>query len=171
MAYVEVDEPIVLDSTGQDIKDELTAIKSAVQGLGTALGSDRALIDGSNIGDKATFRQNIGLTTGTTELSLTIPASQVFRQYIKKQYGVVYLYLDINNFKSTTEQTVGYLPEGYRPYHRILHDVIVINANDISFKGYAHFVIQTTGEITLQMQGNYTYPFCTLDISFPISNS
>lgn len=60
MAYVEVDEPIVLDSTGQDIKDELTAIKSAVQGLGTALGSDRALIDGSNIGDKATFRNNIG---------------------------------------------------------------------------------------------------------------
>ena len=59
MAYVEVDEPIVLDSTGQDIKDELTAIKSAVQGLGTALGSDRALIDGSNIGNKATFRANI----------------------------------------------------------------------------------------------------------------
>ena len=60
MAYVEVDEPIVLDSTGQDIKDELTAIKSAVQGLGTALGSDKANIDGSNIGDKATFRANIG---------------------------------------------------------------------------------------------------------------
>ena len=60
MAFIEVDEPAMLDSTGQDIKDELTAIKSAVQGLGTALGSDRALIDGSNIADKATFRQNIG---------------------------------------------------------------------------------------------------------------
>ena len=75
MAYVEVDEPIVLDSTGQDIKDELTAIKSAVQGLGTALGADRALIDGSNIGNKATFRNNVELCpkikvkeiTGTTD--------------------------------------------------------------------------------------------------------
>jgi len=60
MAYVEVDEPIVLDSTGQDIKDELTAIKSAVQGLGTALGSDKANISGDNIASPATFRQNIG---------------------------------------------------------------------------------------------------------------
>ena len=60
MAYVEVDEPIVLDSTGQDIKDELTAIKSAVQGLGTALGSDKANIDGSNIANPSTFRENIG---------------------------------------------------------------------------------------------------------------
>ncbi len=59
MAYVEVDEPIVLDSTGQDIKDELTAIKNAVQGLGTALGSDKANIDGSNIVDTSAFRQAI----------------------------------------------------------------------------------------------------------------
>ena len=61
MAYVEVDEPIVLDSTGQDIKDELTAIKSAVQGLGTALGSDKANIDGSNIVDASAFRSAIGV--------------------------------------------------------------------------------------------------------------
>ena len=60
MAFIEVDEPAMLDSTGQDIKDELTAIKSAVQGLGTALGSDRALIDGSNIANPSTFRSNIG---------------------------------------------------------------------------------------------------------------
>ena len=75
MAYVEVDEPIVLDSTGQDIKDELTAIKSAVQGLGTALGSDRALINGSNIADKGTFREAIGMqftpTTAVTSTSLS----------------------------------------------------------------------------------------------------
>ena len=57
--YEEVKDPALLDKTGQDIKDELTAIKSAVQGLGTVLGSDRALIDGSNIGSPATFRQNI----------------------------------------------------------------------------------------------------------------
>lgn len=64
MAYVEVDEPIVLDSTGQDIKDSLDDIKSAVQGLGTALGSDRALIDGSNIVNPSAFRSNIGIYTG-----------------------------------------------------------------------------------------------------------
>lgn len=66
---------LMADNTGQDIKDSLDDIKSAVQGLGTALGSDRALIDGSNIGDKATFRSNVGLCpkikrkeiTGTTD--------------------------------------------------------------------------------------------------------
>ena len=49
------------DTTGQDIKDELTAIKSAVQGLGTTLGSDKANISGDNIASPATFRQNIGI--------------------------------------------------------------------------------------------------------------
>lgn len=159
----------VTDGTVQSTNTAIDALTSAVQGLGTALGSDKANISGDNIANPSTFRSNIGLTTGTTEL--TSPISQIFRQFIKKHYGIVYVYLDINNFTSTTAQTVGYLPEGYRPYHRILHDVIVINANDNSFKGYAHFVIQTTGEITLQMQGSYTYPFCTLDVSFPISNS
>lgn len=54
-----------IDTTGQ-------SIASAISGLGQTLGSDRALIDGSNIADKATFRNNIGLeikskdVTGTT---------------------------------------------------------------------------------------------------------
>lgn len=43
---------LMADTTGQ-------SIASAISGLGAALGSDRALIDGSNIGDKATFRSNI----------------------------------------------------------------------------------------------------------------
>lgn len=34
-------------------------IVSAISGLGQTLGSDRALINGSNIADKATFRRNI----------------------------------------------------------------------------------------------------------------
>lgn len=72
------------DSTGQAINSTLGTlgkdtslqdIKNAVQGLGTALGSDRALIDGSNIGNKATFRTNVELCpkikakeiTGTTD--------------------------------------------------------------------------------------------------------
>lgn len=169
MAYVEVDEPIVLDSTGQDIKDSLDDIKSAVQGLGTALGSDKANISGDNIASPATFKQNIGLTTSTA--TLTSPSGLIFRQFIKNHYGVVYLYLDINNFTSTTAQTIGYLPEGYRPFHQILKEVIVISADNDSFKGYAHFTIRPTGEITLQMQGSYTHSFCTLDVSFPISNS
>ena len=60
--------PIITDDTGQDIKDELTAIKSAVQGLGTALGSDRALIDGSNIANPSAFKTNIGLNTQSYKL-------------------------------------------------------------------------------------------------------
>lgn len=69
MAFIEVDEPAMLDSTGQGIKDELTAIKSAVQGLGTALGSDKANISGDNIADKATFRSNIGLQRNTPTIT------------------------------------------------------------------------------------------------------
>ena len=150
------------DTTGQ-------SIASAISGLGATLGSDKANISGDNIVSPTTFRNNIGLTTSTTEL--TSPASQIYGQFIKNHYGVVYLYLDIYNYMSTTANTIGYLPVGFRPYHRILADVIVVNGNDDSFKGYAHFAIQPTGEITLKMQGNYTYPFCTLDISFPISNT
>ena len=156
-----------VNTLGKD--NTLQSIAAAITGLGTALGNDKANISGNNIVDPNTFRNNIGLTTSTT--TLTSPVSQIFRQFIKNHYGVVYLYLDINNYTSTTAQIIGYLPVGYRPYHRILTDVIVINANDNSFKGYAHFVIQPTGEITLQMQGSYTYPFCTLDISFPVSSS
>jgi hypothetical protein len=97
MAYVEVDEPIVLDSTGQDIKDSLDDIKSAVQGLGTALGSDKANISGDNIANPATFRSNIGLkivqkyiqataTIGNTPINdiLDLPTpstARVFLQY------------------------------------------------------------------------------------------
>lgn len=74
MAYVEVDEPIVLDSTGQDIKDSLNDIKSAVQGLGTALGADKANISGDNIANPSAFRTNLGfkstILSGTTGNSL-----------------------------------------------------------------------------------------------------
>ena len=59
---------LMADTTGQ-------SIASAISGLGATLGSDRALIDGSNIGDKATFRTNVELCpkiktkeiTGTTD--------------------------------------------------------------------------------------------------------
>jgi hypothetical protein len=37
----------------------LQSIAAAISALGLTLGSDRALIDGSNIGDKSTFRSNI----------------------------------------------------------------------------------------------------------------
>ena len=43
-----------IDTTGQ-------SIASAISGLGATLGSDRALIDGSNIANPSAFRQNIGL--------------------------------------------------------------------------------------------------------------
>lgn len=45
---------LMADTTGQ-------SIASAISGLGQLLGADKANIDGSNISDKATFRNNIGL--------------------------------------------------------------------------------------------------------------
>lgn len=53
---------LMADTTGQ-------SIASAISGLGATLGSDRALIDGSNIGDKTTFRSNIGLQIDTFSFS------------------------------------------------------------------------------------------------------
>ena len=46
------------DTTGQ-------SIASAISGLGTTLGSDRALTDGSNIANPSAFRNNIGLQRNT----------------------------------------------------------------------------------------------------------
>lgn len=89
------------DSTGQDIKDSLDDIKSAVQGLGTALGSDRALIDGSNIGSPATFRQNIGLTTKSG--NITALNNFTLSEVKVKQYGnVVYV-----GFTATKSSAIG----------------------------------------------------------------
>lgn len=45
---------LMADTTGQ-------SIASAISGLGTALGSDKANIDGSNIADKAAFRNAINV--------------------------------------------------------------------------------------------------------------
>lgn len=93
MAYVEVDEPIVLDSTGQDIKDSLDDIKSAVQGLGTALGSDRALIDGSNIANPSAFRSNIGCEWTSFTNAISDPNSNIEDITLKKCNSVVYISL------------------------------------------------------------------------------
>lgn len=48
---------LMADTTGQ-------SIASAISGLGQTLGSDKANINGNNIADPATFRQNIGIYTG-----------------------------------------------------------------------------------------------------------
>lgn len=50
----EVTSPIITDDTGQDIK-------IAINGLATALGTNKADIDGSNIANPSAFRSNIGL--------------------------------------------------------------------------------------------------------------
>ena len=72
------------DSTGHAINSTLGTlgkdtslqdIKTAISGLGQTLGANKADIDGSNIGDKATFRTNVELCpkikakeiTGTTD--------------------------------------------------------------------------------------------------------
>ena len=136
MAYVEVDEPIVLDSTGQDIKDELTAIKSAVQGLGTALGSDKANISGDNIASPATFRQNIGLSVSTTTTGTN---GGVLRKYD----CVVQLKFDNANVTNR-----GSIPSDYRPNARILTSCVLKKLS--TNKWYQGMIsIDTTGGFTI----------------------
>lgn len=55
---------LMADTTGQ-------SIATAISGLGATLGSDRALIDGSNIASPSTFRQNIGLARITPTITAT----------------------------------------------------------------------------------------------------
>ena len=167
MAFIEVDEPAMLDSTGQEIVDKLDAVKTAVTGLGTTLATDKANRDASNITDASAWRSAIGLNESTT--TLTSAVSQVFRQYIKKLYNIVFCYIDINNLNTTTNTTIGFLPEGYRPYHNINHEIILISSQDESFKGYAHVSVKSTGEITYRALGTYTTTFGTINLVFPIN--
>ena len=53
----EVTTPIITDTTGQ-------SIASAISGLGTALGANKADIDGGNIANPSAFRQSIDIYTG-----------------------------------------------------------------------------------------------------------
>lgn len=129
MAYVEVDEPIVLDSTGQDIKDELTAIKSAVQGLGTALGSDKANISGDNIASPSTFRQAIGLSSlsymETVELN---PASS--KSTSLNTYGdACYLLIGLIAISASAR---GFLMVLFNVKSGNVHYNTVVNTNDFS---------------------------------------
>lgn len=64
----------ISDSTGQAINNTLgtlladttgQSIASAISGLGTTLGSDKANISGDNIASPSTFRNNIGLQRNT----------------------------------------------------------------------------------------------------------
>lgn len=165
----------ISDSTGQAINNtlgtlgkdtSLQGIITAINALGTLLGSDKANISGDNIADKSTFRTNIGLTTNTT--TLTNPVSQVYAQHITKKNDVVYLYIDINNLNTTTEVIIGRIPSGYRPQHRINYEALVIASSDASFKGYAHINIQTNGNISYKSLGSYTGTFTTINVVFPI---
>ena len=92
------------DTTGQ-------SIASAISGLGQTLGSDRALIDGSNIGNQALFRENIGLgysVTTQTYDSLTWTVVTLGKLYFLSTqitipantspatWGSLYVYRNIN---------------------------------------------------------------------------
>lgn len=157
----------VTDGTVQSTNTAIGALTSAVQGLGTTLGADKANISGDNIVDKSTFRSNIGLTTDTT--TLTSPVSQIYYQHIEKKNDVVYLYIDINNLNVTSDTIIGNIPNGYRPQHRINYETIVIDSLDASFKGYAHIAIQSNGNISYKSLGSYTRSFTTINIAYPIN--
>ena len=164
--YEYVTDPMMLDSTGQEIKDELTAIKSAVQGLGTALGSDRALIDGSNIGDKATFRTNIGLVSET--ITLTGLITGVFYSRCKKYGNVVDLYVELLNVNNTSLDNIIQLPSSIIPDHRITFDNLVLNTNADTLKGYGRGQVDPTGYLKYQVLGTYAATFATIHVVYVI---
>ena len=73
------------DTTGQ-------SIASAISGLGATLGSDRALIDGSNIGNKGAFRDAIGVTpTYNSVKQITVKAGSPYTVTFRHQYKTLFL--------------------------------------------------------------------------------
>lgn len=74
---------LVQDTTAQETNNAIDALKGAVQGLGTVLGSDRALIDGSNIGSPSTFRSAINAQEKISSNTATVTLST-------SKYGTFY---------------------------------------------------------------------------------
>ena len=85
----EVTTPIITDTTGQ-------SIASAISGLGATLGSDRALIDGSNIANPSAFRSNIGCEWTSFANAISDPNSNIEDITLKKCNNVVYVSLTTN---------------------------------------------------------------------------
>lgn len=106
---------LVKDSTLQATNTELSnidttgqSIASAISGLGTALGSDKANISGNNIASPSTFRGAINVTssfsyynetTGTTPLALPDNWKLLIAQVV---YNGVYLTTIFTNGMMTT---------------------------------------------------------------------
>ena len=85
----------VTDGTVQSTNTAIDALTTAVQGLGTALGSDKANIDGSNIANPSAFRSAIGIDgvlTGTTIKSGTIANGTSATIPIGSTVGLVIIY-------------------------------------------------------------------------------
>ena len=163
----------ISDSTGQAINNTLgtlladttgQSIASAISGLGQTLGSDRALIDGSNIANPSTFRQSIGLnvTSGT----LTNLDSHVYYSEIKKTANQVILYVEMYNFTNQTETIVASIPEAFRPSHRIMFDCLVLSPNVDALRGYARGSVTAAGNITYQNLGNYANGFASFTLTW-----
>lgn len=103
-------------------------------------------------------------STSTSTLSNTVSA--VLYSQVRKVINTVSLYVELNNFTSTSVTTIGTLPTGYRPNHRILSDVIVIKNTGDTFKGYAHVEIGVDGSVKVNNLGSYTDCFATIVVTF-----
>lgn len=146
-----------IDTTGQ-------SIASAISGLGATLGSDRALIDGSNIVNPSVFKTNIGLNTQS--YNLINPVTQVYYSSLKRKDNMVLLYVEMYNFASQTLTTIATLPTDCIPSHRQMFDCIVLNANGDEFKGVARGAVNTNGTITYQNLGNYAATFASFTVVY-----
>ena len=148
---------LMADTTGQ-------SIASAISGLGATLGSDRALIDGSNIVNPSVFKTNIGLNTQS--YNLINPVTQVYYSSLKRKDNMVLLYVEMYNFASQTLTTIATLPTDCIPSHRQMFDCIVLNANGDEFKGVARGAVNTNGTITYQNLGNYAATFASFTVVY-----
>lgn len=110
MAFIEVDEPAMLDSTGQDIVDKLDAVKTAVTGLGTTLATDKANRDASNITDGSAWRSAIGLGAesiyGVSTYQNDIGTARSIGSFNFQNYSNLRIYVYINSLSSSTRGVV-----------------------------------------------------------------
>lgn len=126
----------VTDGTVQSTNTAIGALTSAVQGLGTTLGADKANISGDNIANPSAFRTNIGLSVSTTTTGTN---GGVLRKYD----CVVQLKFDNANVTNR-----GSIPSDYRPNARILTSCVLKKLS--TNKWYQGMIsIDTTGGFTI----------------------
>lgn len=127
------------DTTGQ-------SIASAISGLGTTLGANKADIDGGNIVNPSAFRSAIGIeptstTTGTNGGT------------VRRWGNIVSI-----NFQGTTGTNIGSVPSGYRPQTTAERTIVYVekyNGSTLTNRYYALLAVESNGNISCSYASSY----------------